>query len=161
MQFTILQPARLYRNLGRALSAVRERGVFGEPFSKRSKIGWVDYRDVAEVAAIALTEDRLAYGAFELCAGLADREDIAATMSDVLGRPVEAAEPTFEAWATAVGPLPFDAQQLGRIADMCTFYNDHGLPGNSLVLRSILGREPRTLRQYLQDRVDGVQTEVS
>jgi uncharacterized protein YbjT (DUF2867 family) len=161
MRFTILEPARLYQNMARALNAVRERGVFGEPFSKTSKIGWVDYRDVAEVAAIALTEDRLAFGAFELCDGIADREDIAATMSDVLGRRVEAAEPSFEAWAEAAGPLPFDAGQLRRMADMCAFYDRHGLPGNSLVLRTILGREPRTLRRYLEDLTGGVPTEVS
>jgi uncharacterized protein YbjT (DUF2867 family) len=162
MRFTSLQPARLYQNLGRSLNAVRERGEFGEPFSVTAKIGWVDYRDVAEAAAIALTEDGLADGAFELCAGVLDRHDIAATMSDVLGRPVKPTEPTFDDWATTVGPpLPYGAQQLRRVADMCAFYDEHGLPGNSLVLRTILGREPRTLRRYLQDFVDGVPTEAS
>jgi uncharacterized protein YbjT (DUF2867 family) len=161
MRFTILQPARLYQNLGRSLDAVREHGAFGEPFSKSAPIGWVDYRDVAEVAAIALTGDGLGHAAFELCAALADREDIAATMADVLGRPVEAVEPTFEDWAAAVGPLPYDSEQLRRVADMCAYYDRHGLPGNSLVLRTILGREPRTLRDYLRDLVDGVSTEAA
>lgn len=165
MRYTILQPARLYQNLGRSLGAVRERGSFGEPFGKKSVIGWVDYRDVAEVAAIALTSDRLGYGAFELCAGLADREDIAAAMADVLGRPVEAAEPSFEDWAAAVGPLPYDTDQLRHVADMCAYYDRHGLPGNGLVLRTVLrtvlGREPRTLRDYLRDAVGGVPTEAA
>jgi hypothetical protein len=82
-------------------------------------------------------------------------------MSDVLGRPVEAAEPSFEAWAALSGPLPYDAQQLRRIADMLAFYDEHGLPGNSLVLRTILGREPRTLGRYLRDLVSGVPTDAA
>jgi uncharacterized protein YbjT (DUF2867 family) len=159
MRFTILQPARLYQNIGRGLAAVLERGAFGEPFSKAAKIGWVDYRDVAEVAAIALTEDRLANAAFELCADASlDREEIAAIMSDVLARRVEAVEPTFETWARAA-PLPFDADQIQRIAAMCAYYDEHGLPGNTLALRTILGREPRTFRTYLEDLVSGVPTE--
>jgi hypothetical protein len=44
---------------------------------------------------------------------------------------------------------------------MCAYYDRHGLPGNSLVLRTILGREPRTLRDYLRDLVDGVPTEAA
>lgn len=160
MQFTILRPARLYQNIGHALGAVLEHGVFAEPFSKAARIGWVDYRDIAEVAAIALTEDRLAYGAFELCAGIADRDEVVAIMSEVLARDVDAAEPSFEAWAGAAS-LPFDAQQLRHIADMWAYYDKHGLPGNSIVLETILGREPRTLRQYIEDLVGGVPTEVA
>ena len=43
----------------------------------------------------------------------------------------------------------------GEIAD------EHGLPGNSLVLRTILGREPRTLGRYLRDLVSGVPTDAA
>lgn len=51
----------------------------------------MDYRDVAEVAAIALTEGRLLYGTFELSAeGALNRYDVAALISEVLGRPVTA-----------------------------------------------------------------------
>ncbi|MBZ4422562.1 hypothetical protein [Myxococcus sp. RHSTA-1-4] len=53
----------------------------------------MDHRDVAEVAAIALTEDRLAHGTFELSTCVPNREEIAALMSQVLGRRIEAAEP--------------------------------------------------------------------
>jgi uncharacterized protein YbjT (DUF2867 family) len=159
---TCLQPARLFQTIGRGLLAARESGVFGEPFSRRARIGWVDYRDVAEAAAIALTEDRLHHGAFELCAeeGL-DREEIAAVTAGALGRPVTAAEPGFEEWARAVGPLPYDDRQLGWMAEMLAYYDRHGLPGNSLVLRGVLGREPRTLRRYVDDLVKGVPTDAA
>ncbi|HEU5156070.1 MAG TPA: NmrA family NAD(P)-binding protein [Streptosporangiaceae bacterium] len=160
MRFTILQPARFHQNLGRLWRTILSSGTFGEPFARRVQIGWVDYRDVAEVAAIALTEDRLGYGAFELCAGMADRDDIVALMSEALDREIEATEPGFEAWAEA-SRLPFDAWQLERMAEMFAYYDEHDLPGNSLVLRTILGREPVSLRRYLRDLATGVPTEVS
>jgi hypothetical protein len=35
---------------------------------------------------------------------------------------------------------------------MFAYYNEHGFPGgNALVLRAILCREPRTLRQYIRE----------
>lgn len=39
-----------------------------EPWSDETRFSRVDYRDVAKVAAIALTSDRVLYGTFELCA---------------------------------------------------------------------------------------------
>ena len=42
--------------------------AFAEPYSAERRMMRVDYRDVSGVAAIALTEDRLLFGTFELCA---------------------------------------------------------------------------------------------
>uniref|UniRef100_UPI001954632F hypothetical protein n=1 Tax=Escherichia coli TaxID=562 RepID=UPI001954632F len=46
------------RSLDRA--AAGGDGVFAEPFPKTARVARADYRDVAEVAAIALTGDLLA-----------------------------------------------------------------------------------------------------
>jgi len=113
---------------------------------------------VAEVAAIALTQDKLAHGTFELCAEPAlTREDVAAAMGDVLGRPVAAVQPNFGDWAAATR-LPYDDRQLALLAAVYAHYDRHGSPGNDLVLRTILGREPRGLRAYVQDLAAGVAT---
>lgn len=151
MQFTILHPTNFFQNIGGAWNSVVETGVFAEPFPKTARIARVDFRDVAEVAAIALTEDRLAYGTFELCAdGMPNREEIVAIMSSVLGKRITAGEPSFEAWAAAA-KLPFDTAQLALLAQLYKHYAAHGAPGNSLTLRAILGREPRTLRSYIEE----------
>ncbi|MER9598957.1 MULTISPECIES: hypothetical protein [unclassified Mesorhizobium] len=102
----------------------------------------MDYRDVAEVAAIALTEDRLAYGTFELCAsGNLNRHDVAALMSDVLGTEIKVG--TID--PSAVGDLPRDMQT------MFEHYDHHGLLGSPVALRAILGREPRSIRAYFEE----------
>lgn len=66
MEYVFLQPGLFYQNLAPGWAKVKESGVLGEPYSMESRFSRVDYRDVAEVAAMALTEDTLLYGTFEL-----------------------------------------------------------------------------------------------
>ncbi|MFD1983263.1 NmrA/HSCARG family protein [Mesorhizobium newzealandense] len=150
MEYTILHPANFMQNIAAAWPSVVEHGVFSEPFPKTAKVARVDYRDVAEVAAIALTEARLSYGTIELCAGMHSREEIASIMGEELGRPVFAGEPTFGEWA-ANARLPYSDRQMQLLAKVYGHYADHGLGGNSLTLRAALGREPRSLRSFIRN----------
>ena len=114
----------------------------GEPWSNETRFSRVDYRDVAEAAAIALTEDRLLYATFELCAeGILNRHEVAALISEVLGRPITAKK---------IEP-PSSAGPGSKLARMFAWYDKHPLLGNPTTLRAILGREPRTLRAYFED----------
>lgn len=151
MAYTILHPTNFFQNIRPGWKKVINDSLFAEPFPATVRIGRVDYRDVAEVAAIALTSDKLAYGSFELCDEAAlSREDIAAVMSDVLERPVAPAAPEFDEWAAMVG-LTNDRQYRQSLAAVHRHYADHGAPANTRVLRAILGREPRSLRRYLEE----------
>lgn len=151
LDFTILQPAMFMQNLEGAWSAVLESGKLTMPYSKRAKVSYVDYRDVAEVAALATTGDELSYGTFELSApGMVDRVAMAEMASEALGRTVEADELSPQDWASASG-MPEGPFRDGLVR-MMTHYDEHGFPGgNALVLRAVLGREPRTLEQYFQE----------
>jgi uncharacterized protein YbjT (DUF2867 family) len=151
MNFTVLQPTMFMQNFDSGWQAVMEKGQFALPYSKHAKVSYVDYRDVAEVAALALTSDRLDYGTFELCdAGMVDRVELAGMMSEALDRPIEAGEPTFEEWAQ-IAHIPEGAIREG-MKKMYAHYDRYGFPGgNALVLRAILGREPRPLQQYFYE----------
>jgi uncharacterized protein YbjT (DUF2867 family) len=151
MNFTVLQPTMFMQNFDSGWQTVMEKGQFALPYSKQAKASYVDYRDVAEVAAIAMTSDRLDYGTFELCdAGMIDRVELAGMMSEALDAPVEAGEPTFDEWVQ-MAHIPEGAMQDG-MKKMYAHYDRYGFPGgNALVLRSILGREPRPLRQYFYE----------
>jgi uncharacterized protein YbjT (DUF2867 family) len=147
MEYVFLHPAVFYQNFARSWPKVKETGIYAEPWSNDTKFSRVDYRDVAEVAAIALTEDRLCYGTFELCAeGMLNRYEVAALMSEVLGRPVTAkrVEPHLQSGAES------------KLAHMFSWYDKHALLGNAITLRTILGREPRTLRAYFEDLNAGI-----
>lgn len=92
MEYAILQPVLFFQNLAGGWSRVVETGVFAEPWSTETRFGRVDYREVAEVAAIALTEDRLLYGTYGLSSeGNLDRNDVARLMGEVLGREIRSA----------------------------------------------------------------------
>ncbi len=158
MEFTFLHPAVFYQNLAPAWPGVVKTGVFAEPFSASARISRVDYRDVAEVAAVAFTENHLLNGTFELCAdGGMDRGEVAAVMGEVLERPIQAAAPDFDAWMTQA-KLPYDEHQKGELKAMYDYYDRYGLVGNPLTLRAILGREPRSIRGFFADLAAGAKT---
>lgn len=149
LEYTFLHPALYFQNLAASWEKIVETGVFAEPWSTDTRFSRVDYRDVAEVAAIALTDDRLLYGTFELAAeGWLDRHDMAHFIGNALGREIKAEKA--------------DVKTLGNIGTpiktMFAHYDHVGLLGNPLTLRAILGREPRTLRDYINELAaeDGV-----
>ncbi len=145
LEYTLLQPGMFFQGIADGWDDAAAKGTYGEPWAMKGRFSRVDYRDVAEVAAIALTEDRLLHGTFQLCAaGDVDRRDIAALMSDVLGKTVKAVDLDSSKMAQAAGP-----EAGAQISRMFDYYGRHGVLGSALALRAILGREPRTLRDYL------------
>ncbi len=106
---------------------------------------------VAEVAAIALTGDALSYGTFELCApGMVNRVELVAIISAAIGCPIEAGESPFDEWVQAA-QIPADGLR-ENLRVMYEDYAQYGFSGgNAIVLRTLLGREPRSLQQYFQE----------
>ena len=98
---------------------------------------------------LAMTGSELSYGTFELCApGMQDSYETAAILSEVLGRPISAVQISLGQFASQLpqGPLR------DGMTRMMAHYDGHGLPGgNALVLRAILGREPRSLKEYFAE----------
>lgn len=142
LDYTFLHPTLYFQNFAPSWDRVLKTGILAEPWSNETRFSRVDYRDVAEVAAIALTEDRLLAGTFELCAeGHLNRHDVAALIASVLGKPVEARRLDPASLGDSAQPM----------APMFEHYDKFGLVGNALTLRAILGREPRTLRSYFEE----------
>lgn len=151
MVYTILQPTTFFQNIGLVWKSVLETGVFAEASSIDVPIARVDYRDVAEVAAIALVENRLDYGSFELSSEEAlTGRDVAAVMSKVLRKEIAAVEISLDEWILTAG-LSYDENQKELFRKVFDYHSAHGSPGNAFVLRAILGREPRNIGHYLRD----------
>lgn len=147
MEYAILQPAMFFQNMAQSWSEILKTGTYGEPWSEETRFSRVDYRDVAEVAAIALTEDRLLYGTYQLCAEInLNRKEIVALMSEVLGRKIKSVRPSPPASSSQTADKQPSPMQL-----MSDWYDHHSLVGNALTLRAILNREPRTLRDYFKE----------
>jgi uncharacterized protein YbjT (DUF2867 family) len=142
LEYTFLHPTVLFQNYAAAWKGIIGTGVVAEPWSNETRFSRVDYRDVAEIAARALTEDSLLYGTFELCAdGWLNRHDVAALLSAVLKR-------TITPQRIDPNSLPPPAKAL---SPMFEHYDKIGLRGNASTLTAILGRPPRTLRAYFEE----------
>lgn len=146
MTFTVLQPAMFMQGLAGGWRSAVDDGTFTMPYSKDSAMTFVDYRDVAEVAATAFATDDLRGGTFELAAGgTVTRTEIAAMISRYAGRTVVAQDVPPE---VALSGMPAGAMRDGLTA-MFADYTAHGFHGgNDLVLRTILGRAPRSLDDF-------------
>ena len=149
LEFTVLQPAMFMQGLSDGWTSAVRDGVFAMPYAKDSAMTFVDYRDVAEVAATAFASDRLVNGTFELAAGgMVTRTEIASLMSRHAGREVTAVDVEPD---TALHGMPDGPMREGLTA-MFTAYSDHGFHGgNNLVLSSILDRPPRTLEDFFAE----------
>ena len=81
-----------------------------------------------------------------------DTYETAEIVSEVLGRTVTAVQIPLDQFASQ---LP-EGHFRDGMRRMMARYDKHGLPGgNPLVLRSILGREPRSLKDYFRELASG------
>ena len=152
MAYTILQPTNLMQSIGAFFwHKTLETGSYVEPWGQDKPLAWVDYRDVAEVAAMALLDDELKNAVFELSsAGMITRDDMVRLMSEALGREITTRTIPIEEWDG--GNVAHDPAMHKAFLNFARFYDEHGLPGgNDLVLRSLLRREPRTISSYIKE----------
>lgn len=153
LDFTILQPARFMHNILPALPKIIASGSYVEPFSPDKPISDVDYEDVAEVAALAVTKPGYSCTTFALCAeGMLTRHQRAAILSELTGRPIRVGTCSVDEWLSAArisDPYEREARVL-----MFAHYDKYGIRcGDALVLRTILGREPTSFRSFLERAV--------
>ncbi len=151
MDYTILQPAMYMQMLAESLQSAQDSGKITGAYSKDSKMSYVDYHDVAEAAALAMTGTELSYGTFELCSpGMYSRVDLAAIISKAIGKNVVAEDIPTEQWAQQVKIPPGEMRE--GIITMTKEYDRYGLSGgNSLMLKTILKREPKTVTQFINE----------
>ncbi len=154
LDFTILQPAMFMQPLAGPWQSATRNGSITGAYSADARMAYVDYRDVAEVAAEAFVTDRFSYGTFELAAsGMYTRHDLAGLMGEALGRPVTAGTAAFGDWADTMRLPPSLRDGLRAMSSHYDQYGFHG--GNGLVLTTMLGREPRTVPAFIDELARG------
>jgi uncharacterized protein YbjT (DUF2867 family) len=149
--FTILRPAMFMQNLNMEWRQVSEDGVYPRPYSPDQAMAAIDTDDLGEAAARVLMDPALQGGSFDLCGDRLSHAQMAAILSDLMGREISAEKVDLEDWkmaARARGATDYFVSAYGR---MCAHYDSHGLAGgNPLVLRALLGREPNDYRVFAE-----------
>ncbi|UGU17970.1 NmrA family NAD(P)-binding protein [Sinomicrobium kalidii] len=148
IKFVILQPAIFMQTIGENWTVIKQTKKVALPYSKWSRMSYVDYRDVADVVAIAFIDNKLDHGTFELSSdGMYDRNELADIIGKTLKIKVEAKEISFEDFAKKTEmPEGFAKNELKTMFEHYDQFGFHG--GNSLILETIIGRRPRTLTAY-------------
>jgi uncharacterized protein YbjT (DUF2867 family) len=147
---TVLQPTAYMQNILGAWRAIVADGAFRVPYPVEAGISLVDLNDVAEVAALVLTEDGHAGATYELVGTKPlSQSVVAAAIGVALKRDVRAEAESIEAWDARVAAAGMGAHERATLAAMFRYYAAHGLCGNPNTLSWLLGRAPARLAEFL------------
>jgi NAD(P)H dehydrogenase (quinone) len=156
LDVTFLQPTAYMQNILAGWRSIVEDGIYRVPYPVETRISLVDLRDVAQAAALVLTEPGHG-GATYALVGTAPltQTEVADALSAALGRPVRAVAEPVEAWEARARAAGMGDYQRDTLAAMFRSYAANGLAGNSNVLGWLLGRRPGTLGEFAVDAVRG------
>lgn len=151
LDFTILQPAAYMQNILANWQAIVDEGVYRVPYAAAAKMSLVDLADVAEAAAIVLTESGHAGAVYELVGSeILDQRQIAAVLSEVVGKEVTAVTQPLTEWEQNAQKAGLNDYAIDTLLKMFRYYDQHGFWANSNVLGWLLHRPPTTLREFLE-----------
>lgn len=152
LAWTFLRPSFFMQNLsGTHRADLRDRSELFVP-AGRGRTAFVDARDVALVAFLALTEPGHERRAYTLTGAEAlTYADVAAVFTGVLGRPIRYADPSLVAFWRRMRAQGHPAAFVAVTSVLYTA-GRFGLAGSVTDdLARLLGRPPRTLRTFAED----------
>lgn len=162
LDLLILRVAALFHENLLVLHArsIRERRVFRNSFGA-AEMAWISGRDAAELGLAALLHPERFGAAVTYPRGSEQfsHADIAAMISDVLGTPVRFEPVTGAQWRRELVELsaggdavvnPAMAQHISSIGEAVSAQGAASLSADPEALREVIGREPRTLREFLE-----------
>jgi hypothetical protein len=111
----------------------------------------VDLEDVAEAAAVVLTEPGHAEAIYELAgAEVLSQTEVAAIMSQQLGRPVRAEAVPLEKWEKRARESGLGDYQVETLVKMFRYYERCGFWGNPRVMSWLLDRSPTSFATFVE-----------
>ena len=159
LPFTILQPAVYMQNILAHWETICDQGIYPIPYPAETRLSFVDLADVAQAAAIVMTEPGHQNATYEL-AGTYElsQTEVARTLSQGLNRPVNIQVIPLSEWEAQARARSLGEYQIEALSRMFRFYEQYGLSGNPKVLDWLLQHPPssldifieRTIRQSLQ-----------
>ena len=155
LPFTILQPTAYMQNVAALIPKLLEGGVYRVPYPIETGISLVDLEDIAQAAAVVITEPDYKGATYELVGtGPITQTQVAAVLSEVLGKDIQAQRIPYKTWETQALKNGLGSYQRYALLKMFQNYKKFGFSGNSLVLGWLLGRQPTTLESCLRRELD-------
>ncbi len=150
LSYTILQPAPYMQNLLAYWPVIVQKGQYLVPYSENTRLSYVDLEDVAEVAAIVLSEAGHKGAIYELC-GAENLSQIAICdiLSHALGHRVAVQVMSLEAWQVDARNRGLGAYQINTLITMFRYYEQFGFLGNSRILDCLLHRSATSYADFV------------
>jgi NAD(P)H dehydrogenase (quinone) len=151
LAFTILQPTMYMQNLLAQWRSILDQGVYAIPYSAETRLSLVDLADVAEAAAIVLSETGHAGATYELVGTwVMSQNQVAGVLSQELGRAVRVTVVPREVWRAGSSAAGLGPYQLATLIKMFEYYEQYCLEGNPAVLGWLLGRAPTSFADFVR-----------
>jgi uncharacterized protein YbjT (DUF2867 family) len=154
LPYTILQPAAYMQNVLTYWDRAAQEGIYAVPYSPETWLGMVDLLDVAQAAALVLTQEGHNGATYELCGPEAlSQAEIAAELGRHLRRPVRAQAVPLDEWERGVRAAGLGDYQLDTLRRMFLYYERFGFWGNPRILSGLLGRPPASFAAFVERTV--------
>lgn len=152
LPYTILQPSRYMQHLVPIWKTVCEDGVHKMPFGVEKQFNIVDLADLAEACAVVASSRKHLYATYELAGPQPlSQNEMAATISNVLGKPVRAEAVSWDAMEKKARSAGADDDRVEQMLLMNKHYDAHGFHGNPNILEYLLGRPARRFKAYVKE----------
>jgi NAD(P)H dehydrogenase (quinone) len=152
--WTALRNGFYAHSLDWLLGPWRETGVIATPAD--GPVSWTERAEEAEAAAVILAGDRPFDGPVTLTASAAPTfTDIAGIASELTGRDIGRVVTGDEEWVAAQVASGRPEQMTRLLLGFYVAAREGRFAGTGPLLAELLGREPRTVRDLLADRVSG------
>jgi NAD(P)H dehydrogenase (quinone) len=149
--FTIMQPTVYMQNVLAYWDRIMAEHVYAVPYPVETRLSMIDLDDLAEAAALVLTQPGHLAAIYELagCVPVSQTE-IVQTMSEKLGFSVQAETLSLEKWESQARRLGMGDYQVETLLKMFEYYAKFGLHGNPQVLTWLLGRKPADFAGFIE-----------
>ena len=162
LPYTILQPAAYMQNILAYWARIVQDGIYAVPYATEARLSMVDLEDIAEAAAIVLTEEGHAGATYELVGvDVLSPAGVAGVLAQQLGRPVHAQAVDLEVWEKGARASGLGDYQVETLLQMFRYYERYGLWGNPHVLTWLLRRPPTTFARFARREAERLQNEAS
>ena len=162
LSYTVLQPAAYMQNVLAYWDQIVEQGVYAVPYATETRLSMVDLEDVAEAAAIVLTEGGHAGATYELAgADVLSPAEAAEVLERQLGRSVRARVVPLGEWERGARASGLGEYQVETLLQMFRYYERYGFWGGPRVLTWLLRRPPTTFAGFVQHVIQSLQGEPS
>ncbi len=148
--YTLIRPNYFMQNLLAMAPMIADQGKMIAPISGEVEVSMIDCRDIAAVAAMALTESGHEGQIYALHGDPVSYPQVAAILSETLGKEIPHIQPPKEAAIQAMkdrGMPEFVVDHMGRMIDGL---NSGMMTGDPSTLHGLLGGQ-RNLGQFIAD----------